>query len=143
MTTTAQATILAQLIATFPQTFGLRNFPGDRFRISADASYFSRMTDTSPMLYTQRQHEVTGEWNDFVKGTPGELRAQLTADPRPQPTKPKPKHAKRPALCATCGHHKGAHFSTRTPQRQPCQLIGKDGMRCGCEHFTATKHAQG
>lgn len=58
--------------AEFPETFGLRAFRGDVFRISEAASY---VTGRAVMLYTQRL--VDGEWRAFAKGSPAELRAQI------------------------------------------------------------------
>lgn len=58
--------------AEFPETFGLRAFRGDVFRISEAASY---VTGKAVMLYTQRL--VDGEWRAFAKGSPSELRAQV------------------------------------------------------------------
>lgn len=60
-------------IARFPEEFGLRAFPGDRFRISEGASYYS--ASNGVMLYTQRK--VGKEWRDFCKGTECELRNEL------------------------------------------------------------------
>lgn len=66
------------IIATFPDRFGLRNFPGDIFRISASNSYFTGPGECGGkvMLYTQRERDG-GEWIDFAKGTESELRAQV------------------------------------------------------------------
>ena len=64
---------IADAAAQFPETFGLRAFPGERFRISPRASY---MSGEKVVLYTQvRQGEA---WVDFAKGTPAEIRAQVT-----------------------------------------------------------------
>jgi len=74
--------------AEFPETFGLRAFHGDVFRISEAASYVvwgpersmqygaaMLHQNGSVMLYTQRY--VDGEWLAFAKGSPAELRAQI------------------------------------------------------------------
>jgi hypothetical protein len=72
---------IAAVIATFPETFGLRAFPGDTFRVSASASYFSGNGGTGTLnLYTQRRNP-DGVWCDFAKGTESELRAQITEAP--------------------------------------------------------------
>ncbi len=58
----------------FPSEFGLRAFPGKRFSISLAASYVT--DDGVIMLYTQVK---TGDdWLAFAKGTPQELREELT-----------------------------------------------------------------
>ena len=78
------------IIATFPETFGLRAFPGDVFRISASMeqggkSYAS--PQNGPQLVTQvnRQLGVGGadlvfmpaRWLDFSRDTPSELRREI------------------------------------------------------------------
>lgn len=60
--------------AEFPETFGLRAFPGEKFRVSISASYVS---DGQVMLYTDVWSRARGEWQSFAKGTPAELRAQI------------------------------------------------------------------
>jgi len=64
--------------AMFPETFRLRAYPGETFRVSQRASYVSR---GRVMLYTQRQwmtKEGTPDgWVDFAKGTISELKAQV------------------------------------------------------------------
>ena len=60
---------IAQAIAEFPETFGLRGFPGKRFSLSQRSSYVS---GGEVMLYT-----VTSEGLDFTKGTPAEIRAEV------------------------------------------------------------------
>lgn len=63
-------------MAQFPARFGLRGFPGEVFRFSAQASYVS---DGVIQLYTQRL--VNGRWLDFAKGTPAEMREQVRSYP--------------------------------------------------------------
>ena len=58
-------------IAKFPETFGLRAFPGDRFSLNESASYVSCGT---LMLYV-----FTDEGQAFCKGTPAELQREVTA----------------------------------------------------------------
>ena len=66
----------------FPKEFGLRNFPGSRFRISLrsslwDTGYYHGKPDhpPGPLLYTQIFQD--GKWVDFAKGTPAELRSEI------------------------------------------------------------------
>ena len=51
--------------------FALKAFPGDRFRISACASYCCMGE-----MYLYTQILSNGEWIDFAKGTEEELRAE-------------------------------------------------------------------
>ena len=67
-----QQAAIAKVIATFPETFGLRGYPDYVFRIGKRESYFSGDTLN---LYTQRL--VKGKWVDFAKGSEDELRAQI------------------------------------------------------------------
>jgi hypothetical protein len=66
--------------ATFPVTFGLRGFPGEKFRISVKHSYFNQLFPAKPseaslMLYTERLRGDT--WSVFTKGTVKELRRNV------------------------------------------------------------------
>lgn len=70
-------------IASFPATFGLAAFPGDVFRISERNSYFGAIHSEFPTLYTDIMRN--GEWCDFAKGTPSELRYQLVKLDEPKP----------------------------------------------------------
>lgn len=77
---------IAQLVARFPETFGLACDRDSTFRISERSSYIN---DAGiPMLYTQRLNKK-GAWEDFAKGTLEELGAQITPAPD---TKPEPEH---------------------------------------------------
>jgi hypothetical protein len=58
----------------FPGEFGLRAFPGERFRVSRSASYWSDY-ENRPLLYTERFKD--GEWRDFAKGTVEKLRSEM------------------------------------------------------------------
>jgi hypothetical protein len=74
--------LIRAAIATFPETFGLRAYPGDVFRLSERSSYVANDAATVPTLYTQCwRSRAAGwhcdEWCDFAKGTPDELRRQL------------------------------------------------------------------
>jgi len=53
----------------FPDTFGLRGFPGERFHINESASYVS---GGEVLLYV-----FTEGGEAFSKGTPAELRREL------------------------------------------------------------------
>lgn len=64
-------------IAKFPAEFGLRAFPGERFKISPQASYFSDYPAPNTLyLYTYIQ-KSDGGWSSFSKGTANELRGQI------------------------------------------------------------------
>lgn len=68
--------LIAEAIATFPETFKLRAYPGFTFRISASSSY---VNDSGKVqLYTQILSG--GKWLDFAKGTIAELRAEVRVD---------------------------------------------------------------
>jgi hypothetical protein len=60
---------IAQAIAEFPEAFGLRGFPGQRFGLSHRSSYVS---GGEVVLYT-----VTAGGKDFAKGSPAEIRAEV------------------------------------------------------------------
>jgi len=60
---------IAQTIAKFPKTFGLRGFPGQRFSLSQRSSY---VREGEVVLYT-----VTATGEDFAKGSPAEIRAEV------------------------------------------------------------------
>jgi len=64
--------LVQDAIARFPETFGLRAFPGETFRIGVWESYYSQ---EKVLLYTQKL--TKGEWVDFAKGTEDELRKQI------------------------------------------------------------------
>ena len=65
---------LAAAAAKFPDTFGLRAFPGETFSVQRGACYWSQTHGV--MLYTSVLRE--GEWTAFCKGTPAELRLEIT-----------------------------------------------------------------
>lgn len=80
-----QKEVFQRVKATFPDTFGLRGFPGELFRISEDSSYFGgkmcSCEEGDLILYTERKR---GEvWSDFAKGTAEELRGQIVTTPTP------------------------------------------------------------
>jgi hypothetical protein len=69
-----------QAIAEFPETFGLRAFPGDVFKLSSQASYVN--DGGQVQLYTMIKKEdaksPTGYcWLSFAKGTANELRREI------------------------------------------------------------------
>jgi len=75
--------LIDEVASTFPREFGLKNFPGDTFRVSRAHSYYSRGYDNewgkSPpqvMLYTDIVGP-SGDWEAFAKGTIQELRQQI------------------------------------------------------------------
>ena len=68
----SQQEAIKDVIATFPETFGMRAYRGEVFRLSETSSYCN---ETEVMLYTQIQK---GEkWLDFCKGTENELRREI------------------------------------------------------------------
>ena len=79
-------------IAQFPKEFGLRNFPGETFKISPFHSYLSDYPAPGTVyLYTYRR--VGETWEAFAKGTPAELACEVieTDDAFPH-------------SCPACGH---------------------------------------
>ena len=62
-------TTIKEAMKSFPETFGLRAWPKDRFRISQRNSYVSNGV---VFLYTQRFDGKN--WSDWAKGTPEELK---------------------------------------------------------------------
>lgn len=62
-------------IAKFPATFGLQAYKGT-FRISRRSSF---VCGGQVFLYTEA--ERNGEWSDFVKGTPEELKRAIVVLP--------------------------------------------------------------
>lgn len=60
-------------VSKFPETFSLRAFPGDVFRLSTKSSY---VNDSGVvMLYTEvNKHD---KWMSFAKSTEAELRAEI------------------------------------------------------------------
>jgi hypothetical protein len=62
----------------FPETFGLRAFPGDTFKISRASSFWSDLEEC-PMLYTYIRKG--DQWLCFAKGSPAELRREIVKDP--------------------------------------------------------------
>jgi hypothetical protein len=71
--------MLTAEIAKFPALFGLAAFPGELFRVSRTASYFRNMEASVPTLYTERL--TAHGWSDHAKGTPSEVRQQMTPAP--------------------------------------------------------------
>ena len=73
---------VANEVDKFPLVFGMRAWPGDTFRLSPGASYWSPgfdnecgKQDPGVILYTQIKDG--DEWHDFAKGTPEELRREI------------------------------------------------------------------
>lgn len=74
---------IKKAIAQFPEEFGLRAFPGDKFRLSENDSYYSQgynnewgSEPAQVMLYTQRLTE-DGTWCAFAKSTIAELKKEI------------------------------------------------------------------
>ena len=80
--------LIRKEMATFPTEFGLRGFPGKRFRISIGDSYVTQeqreggapddYKAPAILLYTHVFSDERGEWLAFAKGTPSELRKEVT-----------------------------------------------------------------
>lgn len=68
---------VAAAVASFPATFGLRGFPGRTFRACPRASYYGQ---NGVIVYTAVRTE-SGVWSDWTKGSPAEVRREMTADP--------------------------------------------------------------
>jgi hypothetical protein len=71
-------------ISKFPNTFGLRAFPGKVFRLSEASSYFS---DETLYLYTEVQDRDS--WLSFGKGTVSEVSSQIVQLPKLTPEQSK------------------------------------------------------
>lgn len=67
---------VAAAVARHPGTFGLRAFPGERFRVCPRASYWSETNGGGVLLYTQKLRGT--DWVDFAKGTEAILTAEKT-----------------------------------------------------------------
>lgn len=67
---------VAEAAQEFPDIFGLRAFPGDRFKILLGASY---LNEDGVQLYTGILKD--GNWLSFAKGTPAELRKEVVPLP--------------------------------------------------------------
>lgn len=63
---------IEEAMAKFPETFGLKAFPGRTFRFSRSASY---MRDTEVVLYAQV--DTPSGWVDFGKGTTEEFQQEI------------------------------------------------------------------
>lgn len=64
---------VSKAAAKFPESFGLRGFPGQRFKINKAASYESPINSGNVLLYV-----FTEDGKAFSKGTPSELRREIT-----------------------------------------------------------------
>jgi hypothetical protein len=71
---------VADALAGFPERFGLRGFPGGVFRCSSTDSYVNDRGAVT--VYTERL--VSGRWLAFAKGSPEEVRCQMTDEPKDQ-----------------------------------------------------------
>lgn len=63
---------IADVIAQFPATFGLRNLPGKKLRLSESYSFFSGDT-----LWLYTEIEIDGKWESYAKGTVDELKKEI------------------------------------------------------------------
>jgi hypothetical protein len=93
------------IIATFPETFGLKAFPGKVFRISASMeqggkSYAS--PHNGPQLVTQVNATLfmPARWLDFSRDTPSELRTEVVGGYKGYRDRAAYESETR---CATCG----------------------------------------
>jgi hypothetical protein len=81
---------LAQAIKSFPKEFGLRAFPGKKFRVGVGQSFVGSQNNTYiPMIYTQvydpelaKRHGYKEPWMDFAKGTVEELKREIVKAPK-------------------------------------------------------------
>jgi hypothetical protein len=64
---------LAEVIASFPPTFGLYDYPDETFRVSERHSY----KDPEGRYQIVTEVRTDTGWTSFAKGTPGELRDQI------------------------------------------------------------------
>ena len=74
MTIEEELKLVADAAAMFPAEFGLRGFPGKKFRVNLNNSYVSTGTATV-QLYTDIW--VCDRWLDFAKGTIEELTKEV------------------------------------------------------------------
>lgn len=76
-----------EAVARYPGEFGLRAYPGDRFRLERRDSYWTDLDGGGPMLYTHILNK-DGKWRSFCKGTERELKREMVAIP-PRPVEKK------------------------------------------------------
>ena len=72
-TTHRRDRLIDEACARHPEEFGLRAYPGEKFKVSRAISYWTDLQGGQPMLYTVRWGEEQGRWLDFAKGTESEL----------------------------------------------------------------------
>jgi hypothetical protein len=68
-----QLVLIRETMAAFPETFGLRAYPGLVFRIDLNDSYVR--DDGDMQLYTHVQRG--DKWLSFAKGSPDELLREI------------------------------------------------------------------
>lgn len=124
-------------IATFPQRFGLRQYPGDVLSLSRYASYFSGDT---MQLYVGIERR--GKWDAFCKGTPEELRAQIVVLPEypsPAPIAEAEQHHITDAdeMERHINVQREAEERTRIGNTPTCEDCGKEQDHCVCESCPA------
>ena len=66
--------MILKMMSAFPGEFGLRAFPGKRFRISEGDSYVNDYGVV--MLYTEILNS-DGKWSSWCKGTSNELTREI------------------------------------------------------------------
>lgn len=74
---TNHAQTLADAIAEFPPTFGLRAFPGRQFRIDEAYSYVDHGTLVVNLVVVVEA--APNDWRHFTRTTPAELHAETIA----------------------------------------------------------------
>ena len=62
-----------EAIASFPQEFGLRAFPGKKFRLGHRLSHF--VSEGEVQLVVQINND--GNWQDFGRNTPDFIRMEM------------------------------------------------------------------
>ena len=88
MTYTEEKVLIKEAASKFPEEFGLKAFPGDVFRISESASYYSAGYDNEwgkcepgVLLYAQILLPDGKTWSDFSKGTTTEFAQEVVQRP--------------------------------------------------------------
>jgi hypothetical protein len=71
---TEQQQAIQKLINSFPETFGLKAYPEQTFRLSPRASFFNDKDQI--MLYVQVK-DYGNQWLDFAKDTEQGVRQQI------------------------------------------------------------------
>lgn len=136
-----QQAAVAAAAADFPETFGLRAYPGDRFRIEARSSFYSE--ETGVQLVVQRfcrdeaervKYGLPAMVNDFTRDAPAAIRAQLVPSKLEAVTERGPREIGGAVVIATSGGLKhcpafeestsGKQIVTRHCTRRPGECSG-------------------